>query len=261
MGSRGFDFTLVSDYVAAVRQIESVSALENTTETAVQALGFDYFAILHHLELDYPGAPPGKGQVRFSNYPQVWREAIQQHRLIGVDPVLAASQRTAHGFLWSDVPDMISLSPRQRDVLALAACAGMGEGYTIPVHIPGEYVGSSSFGVRKGKSLSPQALPLLHYMGGFAFEAGRRLACKRLPQAEHAKLTDRQTDCIILAARGCSARAAAKALGIKQDTVQKHLEDAKRRVGVQTTTQLVVRSLFDGRITFSDALKQNAVRS
>ena len=46
-----------------------------------------------------------------------------------------------------------------------------------------------------------------------------------------------------------------KLLGISESTVHKHIEDAKRRFGVSTRIQLVVRSLADARLNFSDILK------
>jgi hypothetical protein len=36
--------------------------------------------------------------------------------------------------------------------------------------------------------------------------------------------------------------------------VHKHIEDAKRRFCVSTRIQLVVRSLFDARLTFADVM-------
>jgi len=130
-------------------------------------------------------------------------------------------------------------------------------GTTVPVHVPGEYLGSSSFGVKLGRDVRRQSLPMLHYLGSFAFEAGRRIVTARAKAIErnHVSLTDRQLDCIVLAGRGTSAREGSHALGIKQDTFQKHIEDARQRLGVRTTTQLVVRTLFDGKVTYKDLLK------
>lgn len=251
------EFDVVSNYVQAAQTATRMDCLEADTEAAVRELGFDYFAILHHLDLERPGAAPGEGQVRFSNYPTAFREAVQRERLVGVDPVLAASQRTARGFLWSDVPSMVHLTPQQKAIISLGAREGLGDGYTVPIHVPGEYLGSSSFGVRLGRGVRDQSLPSLHYLGSFAFEAGRRIATRREKQErDPAHLTDRQLDCIVLAGRGESARAGAKALGIEQDTFQKHIAEAKQRLGVRTTTELVVRSLFDARITYKDVLNK-----
>jgi LuxR family transcriptional regulator, quorum-sensing system regulator CciR len=254
------EYDLVSKYIEVAQRATRMDELEAGTDAAVRELGFDYFAILHHLDLEYPGASPGDGQVRFSNYPQAFREAVQRHRLVGVDPVLLASQRTAHGFLWSEVPSMIELTPRQREIISLGARVGLGDGYTVPVHVPGEYLGSSSFGVKLGREVRRQSLPMLHYLGSFAFEAGRRIAMQKAGglRTNAPSLSDRQLDCVVLAGRGEPARKAARALGIKQDTFQKHIQEAKQRIGVRSTTQLVVRTLFDGRIAFRDLIEEKS---
>lgn len=252
-------FDVVRDYVREAQCANRLEDLKQVTESAVKALGFDYFAILHHLDLSYEG----DGLVRFGNYPDGFRETVRVKRYVSDDPVLIASQRVAHGFLWSDVPKMLSLSERQQDIIKLGAREGLGDGFTVPVHVPGEFLGSSSFGVRLGKAVPQDALPLLHYIGSFAFESARRIAMLKHDRArllrEHcAKLTNRQLECIALVARGHSARSAAAALGIKQDTVEKHIEEAKQRLGVRTTTELVVRTLFDGRVTFQDVLAEKS---
>jgi LuxR family transcriptional regulator, quorum-sensing system regulator CciR len=252
------EYDLVAKYIDVAQRATRMGDLEAETEAAIRELGFDYFAILHHLDLECPGALPGDGQVRFSNYPTAFREAVQQQRLVGIDPVLRASQRTAHGFLWSEVPGMIELTPKQREIISLGARMGLGDGYTVPVHVPGEYLGSSSFGLKWGRDVRRQSLPMLHYLGSFAFEAGRRIAMQKanVQRTSNPPLSDRQLDCVVLAGRGQPARKAAKTLGIKQDTFQKHIQEAKQRVGVRSTTQLVVRTLFDGRIAFRDLLKE-----
>jgi len=43
---------------------------------------------------------------------------------------------------------------------------------------------------------------------------------------------------------------------ISESTVHKHIEDAKKRFTVSTRIQLVVRSLFDARLTFADVMKE-----
>jgi LuxR family quorum-sensing system transcriptional regulator CciR len=47
----------------------------------------------------------------------------------------------------------------------------------------------------------------------------------------------------------------ARVLGISDQTVHQHLEDAKRKYEVTTRTQLVVRALFDSQVAFVDLFK------
>ncbi|WP_243442443.1 response regulator transcription factor [Sandarakinorhabdus limnophila] len=71
---------------------------------------------------------------------------------------------------------------------------------------------------------------------------------------EGPKLTQRQLDCLVLAARGKSNWVAGQLLGLSGGTVHKYLEAAKTRYGVATRTELVVRALFDGQLSFADVM-------
>ena len=67
-------------------------------------------------------------------------------------------------------------------------------------------------------------------------------------------MTPRQLDCVMLVAQGKSDWEIGQVLGISESTVHKHIEDAKRRFGVCTRVQLVVRSLFDSQLSFTDEM-------
>ncbi|WP_273461893.1 response regulator transcription factor [Sandarakinorhabdus limnophila] len=71
---------------------------------------------------------------------------------------------------------------------------------------------------------------------------------------EGPKLTQRQLDCLVLAARGKSNWVAGQLLGLSGGTVHKYLEAAKTRYGVATRTELVVRALFDGQLSFAGVM-------
>jgi LuxR family quorum-sensing system transcriptional regulator CciR len=194
------------------------------------------------------------------NYPEAWMATVKAREYISDDPVLMACQTSAAGFRWSNVPTLISLSKRQEHILSGAARAGLGDGFTIPVHIPGECAGSCSFAVRVGRSLREAALPMAQYIGCFAFEAARRLVREPTTHTRVRErsvspgLTSRQLDCVVLVARGKSDGDAAQLLGISAETVHQHIETAKQRFGVATRTQLVVRTLFDNQLAFQDVI-------
>jgi LuxR family quorum-sensing system transcriptional regulator CciR len=123
---------------------------------------------------------------------------------------------------------------------------------TIPIHVPGEASGLCSFVLSSERALPRESLPAAQYLASFAFEAARRLAGRRSPPMP--RLTRRQLDCVVLAARGKSDWVAGQILGLAPDTVHKYLEQAKARVGVSSRTELVVRALYDGQISFGDLL-------
>ncbi len=226
---------------------------------AVEALGFDYVALVHHVHFTTPEAASQAVQV--VDYPAAWHAVVAARGYFADDPVLAACQRSAAAFLWSDLPTLLALNPRQIEILDSAAACGLAEGFTVPVNVPGEFMGSCSFGLATGRALPRRALPAAQYVGCFAFEAARRIqrieGLRATPDGPDIppRLTQRQFDCVVLAARGRSDWHIAQLLGISSDTVHQHIETAKRRFGVASRTELVVRALFDAQITFADILR------
>lgn len=215
-------------------------------------MGFRYFALVHHIDL----LNPGSTAVRLVNYPRNWVDAFEEGRLYAADPIHRASHTTTIGFAWSKVGAMISLHPRDHAVLAAARSAGLGDGFTIPAHVPGEVNGSCSFAMRNGEELDEEQLPLVQLVGSFAFEAARKIARATIaPIAAAPQLTERQIECVALVARGKTDWEIAKILGVGAETVTQHLKDARDRYGVTKRTMLAIRALFDGAISFTDILR------
>lgn len=245
-------FSDVQSFVRDASEVTSLDALHSLLESTVRAFGFQYYALGHHVNVVHGDL------VQIGNYPESWIHTVRTREYISDDPVLLACQTSAVGFRWSEVSRLIELSSRQKEILAGAGRAGMGEGFTVPVHIPGECMGSCSFAHRPGKDLDESVLPAAHYIGCFAFEAARRLvrepgARKREVSAAET-LTPRQLDCVVMVARGKSDWEAAKILGVSQDTVHQHVETAKRKYGVATRSQLVIRALYDNQLGFQDVI-------
>lgn len=245
-----------SDVESLIRELNRASGfhdLEGLIDDAARSCGFEYFALLHHVDLT---ARPTE-TVGISNYPDSWVEIFLERRYYIDDPIHATCQKVASGFLWSDVPTLIEMSSRQKKILEQARCEGLGDGFTIPVHVPGEYFGSCSFGTKYGRPFDHESLPNLHYFGCFAFEAARRILRTRRSNStlwKKIQLTNRQLDCVALIGQGKSNWEAARILGISENTVHQHIEAAKNRYDVTSRTQLVVRALFDQQITFKDIM-------
>jgi len=252
-------FSDVDQFVKSSARLTEMAELKSLLCDAAEALGFNYVALVHHIHFTTPEAAARSVQV--VDYPEAWHAVVAERGYFTDDPVLAACQRSAAAFLWSDLPKLLPMTARQTEILETAATCGLAEGFTVPVNVPGEFLGSCSFGLATGRNLAHQALPAAQYIGCFAFEAARRIQeLKRLhdcaPRAQPVpRLTQRQFDCIVLAAQGRSDWHIGQLLGIASDTVHQHIETAKRRFGVASRTELVVRALFDSQITFGDILR------
>lgn len=237
---------LLDQITAAANNDELVMALDSACDT----MGFQYFALTHHLATTEPRA------IRLHNYPDAWVAWFDEHRLSVSDPVHRASQMTSIGFTWSDVPAMIKLTRADEEVLGRAKREGIGDGFTVPAHVPGEASGSCSFAVQPSRTMPGAYLPLVQLIGGIAFEAARHLNCVRDVAPDRPPvLTDRQRDCVLWAARGKTAWEVARILGLSQETVIQHLKLARERYEVPKQGLLAIRALYDGLITFADILQ------
>lgn len=245
-------FQDVQEFVGAVKRLSDAVELKDMLSDSLEALGFQQFAFIHHVGNSTVPA----GLVRVSNYPESWIEVIRQRHYLSDDPVHAACQRSATSFIWSNLNDIITLTPRQSEIMEAWDGHGLGDGFTVPIHIPGEVSGSCSMGVRAGLALPVHSLPAAQYVASFAFEAARRMARTDAERKDGPtrRLTQRQLDCIVLVAQGKSDWDISRVLGISDQTVHQHVEDAKRRFGVASRTQLVVRALYDSYLNFSDIL-------
>jgi LuxR family quorum-sensing system transcriptional regulator CciR len=245
-------FERVDAFVRNVGELQTEAELESLLEAISREMGFRFFALTHHLDIRAAARPV----IRLHNYPAGWVEYFDDHKLGPSDPVHRASHMTTVGFAWSQLDRMIQLTPRDLAILELAGGNGIGDGYTIPAHVPGESNGSCSFATGAGQPLPREHLPTAHLIGAFAFEAARRLWRVREATEPPPRLTDRQRDCLVWAARGKSDWEISRILGIGQETVVQHLKDARDRYGVSKRTQLAVHALFNGTISFLDVLKR-----
>lgn len=246
-------FAVVQDFVANCSKLEDMRSLREAIAASCRELGFDYFAIVHHICFGRPSTD----KVRLSNYPLEWLGILRENEQFQ-EPVLKAAERTSSGFVWSRLEDYISLGDAERRYMERAARHGLAEGFTVPNHVPGETFGSCHFAVSRRSALPWESLPAAQSLGCFGFEAARQLIRKLRPPSEDyvvpAPLTDRQRDCLLFAARGKSDSVIAQLLNLHPKTVNEHIEAAKRRYAVGTRTQLIVRALFKSEICFSEVL-------
>jgi LuxR family quorum-sensing system transcriptional regulator CciR len=241
-------------FVGQVNAANDLNGLCRIIDDMAKDMGFEYFALGHHTRLI------SDNLLHISNYPSAWAARIVTRAHPSDDPAIVACRNAIVGFLWSDIHRLITLSERQKTFLAESRLAGLGEGFTVPIHLPGECAGSCNFVTAPGRSIPSSVLPATQYVGCLAFEAARRLVRNGDKQSDFGlkqaapHLSNRQLECIVLAARGKSDTDAGQLLGISNQTVHQHIEAAKRRYGVATRVQLIVLTLFDRQLAFEDIL-------
>jgi DNA-binding CsgD family transcriptional regulator len=237
-------------FALAVEAATSIGELGGLIDAITREMGFRYFALTHHVDLWRASQPT----IRIHNYPAEWEAFFDAEGLGRSDPVHRASHLRNLGFPWTMLPALIDMTRRDEEIIARSRRAGLADGYTVPAHMPGESEGSCSFATVQGRSYRVEWVPLAQYVGTAAFEAARRLSGVRRIDLERPRLSDRQRDCIYWAARGKSDWETSQILGIGHDTAIHYMKEARRRYGVFNKTQLAIHALYDGALTFTDAM-------
>lgn len=241
---------LIDTFDDAAGRCVSLDELAALVADAARDLGFDHVALLHHASL----TSARRDLIRIHNYPDAWAAA---HDCVGLgdhDPVHLACGRTLIGFAWEDVGLLVPVSARGREIMALSGRFGLGEGFTVPAHVPGEPTGSCSFAMRSGRPLPHKGLLRAEQLGRHAFEAARRLRRQGRPAAAPPRFSRRELQCLRLVAAGKSDWEIAAILGLSRETSRQYVKRARAAYEVATRTQLTVLGLRDGLIGFDDAI-------
>ncbi|WP_165356501.1 LuxR family transcriptional regulator [Sphingosinicella sp. BN140058] len=233
-----------------MRAVRTEAELGALLAQITRELGFVHFALIQHVDMRHPLA---KG-MRLHNYPPEWERHFDEQQLVRTDPVHRACQVTAVGFAWSQLPTMIRLTSRDRRLLETAALYGLGDGYTVPAHVPGEVNGSCTFAASRRPPLLEQ-LAAAQLVGAYAFETARILARAQDRAPERPPhVSDRERECLIWVARGKSDGDIATILGISPETVHQYVKQARASHDVVSRSQLVAHALFNGTITYQEVL-------
>jgi LuxR family quorum-sensing system transcriptional regulator CciR len=252
----------VECFIEQSQRVTTPHALNDLIKNISTEMGFDYYALIHHVDLtamDASFSHMANGTlVALTNYPDGWVEEYVRRNIVADDPVLIASHRSTVGFRWSDTGRLVELTSSHKAVTADTRRAGLGDGFTIPAHVPGEANGSCNFAVRTGRALPEANLRMAQLVGSFAFQAARGMVRKAQDMSNfvrRVKLSPRQLECIALVARGKSDWEIGRILGVSEETVKHHVKMAREQYDVPSRVQAAFRAVFDGQIQLSDVVR------
>lgn len=217
----------------------------------LEALGIRYFAFCSHVDPLHP--PPDA--VIMHNYPADWARHFGEAKLHEIDPVLLRAERNPMPFFWDAVFHSGPITDSQKRILADAAGFGLTHGYTAPLHLswlPGTLRASCSV-VPESHRIDPRAYPMVDGLAMYLYVSLHRA---RAPWrvALPCDLSQRERECLTLAALGKSDWEIGDILALSEHTVHTNIERAKRRFGVPTRMQAVILALMAGAIAYGDVM-------
>lgn len=227
----------------------SFDLLAGAFRKAVGELGFRYFAFCSHVD---PLNPPPHAII-LHNYPTEWIRHFSVSKYYAIHPIWKRAERTVCPFFWDDAFERQQISARQRMILSEAAAFGLAHGYTVPINLSWIPVAlrlscsviPDSSAIDKDCYLAVQVIAF-HFHASVCAKAAPRLLVTR------AELTDRERECLMLAAAGMNDREIAMELGLAVTTAHSHIENSMHRFGAHRRIQAILRAVMSGEISLGD---------
>jgi LuxR family transcriptional regulator, quorum-sensing system regulator BjaR1 len=237
---------LALDFLDFCEKQTSAATIEDRFISTLKALGYEYVACASHID----PLRPRPGGVSVLNYPTPWVQHYSDEDFARIDPVFLAARVMSSPFNWEDCLARMRLNRDQKRVLDEGASCGLSRGLTIPLRSPDVIPASCSL-IAGADGVDP--LALAHTLMIVIYGHGamhRRLNPDAL--VDPVVLPPRERECLTLAGGGKSDWIIGEVLGVSARTAHNAIERAKKRYGVSSRVQAVVRAVFDGQILVDD---------
>jgi len=183
-----------------------------------------------------------------SNYSSRWRRTYEDLKLHNVDPTFSHSLKSTVPIIWK--PEIYTSRP-QKEFHEEARSYGLGSGVSFPLHGAHGEFGIFSLvasGTDHAAFLArPEQQAMLALLRDYVLESATRF----LPDAKNTntKLTHREVECLKWVMAGKSSWEIAKILRRSEATINFHIANVKRKFGVSTRQQAVVKGIKESIIS------------
>ena len=191
--------------------------------------------------------------VRFNNYPTDWNREYEKNKLSTIDPVVAHCNQSMLPVLWTE--ELFTNTPWLWDALEQQ---GLQHGWSQAIH--DEESGLCSMLSLARSHCAISAWELYENLGFSLFIGNHlhKLMVQAMPQAAKpppmTQLTPREVDVLKLAADGKTAYESARILNLSARTVNFHVQESIRKLGVNNKISAVIAAVKAGY------LNRNAMR-
>lgn len=188
-----------------------------------------------------------------SNYSDAWRNRYDASGFAYVDPTVGHCLSSTLPLVWAPATFGKGASGALYEE---ASAHGIRSGVTLPMHGPQGEFGVISFvsDARPGIPLDRmvrEAMPGLSLIRDYAFASSNRFREAR-PELEAPRLTRRELEVLQWVMAGKSSWEIARITGCAEATANFHLANVRRKFGVNTRQQAVVKAIALGMITPED---------
>lgn len=175
-----------------------------------------------------------------------WSQRYLANRYVDVSQIAREMTVTPAPYSWDDVMLRPGISEAQKRVRDEAGTMGLENGLFTPVPWPdGSYVAVALAGRRRDLA-DPMIRTWAEILSSYYGCEARRVLARRT--AIPVRLSPRQRECLTWVRHGKSSSMIGEILGLSVQTVDDHIVEACRKLGVRTRTQAAVEATLSGLI-------------
>lgn len=230
------------DALDAFESSDTETALRQRLAQTVSSFGYQHLCVI---AAPSPLNRAFDDKVLLNGWPKGWFEQYRQSNFTSHDPVAAFLRRQTRAFIWSEVPIPPDDVTAQSVMTISSTDYHMRHGLCIPIHGLNGYQAGISFAGLEVETVR-EAYSTVQMIGIFAFN---RLANIRSTARQDKVLSPRECEVMTWAAAGKTAWDTGSILRIAEDTVNKHVASAMRKLNVHTRAHAIAESIRRGEIT------------
>jgi DNA-binding CsgD family transcriptional regulator len=227
-----------------VMSAQDETELTARVKTVAASLGFDTFLL--GIEVSRPLLKPLQHAV--SCYPEQWQRIYGEREYLKKDPTVAHCQSKASPLIWEES----MYSEGSRDLWEESRSFGLIYGVSIPVHERQGVKSMISLARDKPIDSDPRELESLlngaRVLANCAHSAMGRIVVPKMMENRDPKLSMRERECLLWAARGKTAAEIGLILNIAESTAVFHLKNVLKKFDVVNRTQAIAMGVSLGMI-------------
>ncbi|WP_417450776.1 LuxR family transcriptional regulator [Kordiimonas sp.] len=239
-------FQVALEFIEAAKKADNLDLLGRLFQAAAEKLGFANYACVSCLEFD---ALP-EDAVFLAHYPEDWTKYYLDKKYDRIDRILQVSLGSSMPFNWDHDTVVNGRTSDQQRFFDEAEDAGLVYGVTVPIHVVGAYPGAVNV-VGEFHQNDPAVEHALYLMGVYmhdcAVKLGEDNSFTGMPRRD---LSPRELECLKWASSGKTDWEISGILSIAERTVHAHIENAKRKLGVHTRLQAIVKAFLSSNYYF-----------
>ncbi len=230
--------------ISAILDAKNEAQLVDLLKRAAFSLGFEQFVM--GVEVNRPLVKPVQHAI--NGYTQRWQQVYAERNFLWQDPTVSHCQTSSEPLVWSEK----MYSAGSRELWEESHKYGVGHGLSIPVH---EREGvKSMFSLARDQTIEKDSRELERMLAGArvlancAHFAMTKLIVPGLLDARDPRLTRRERECLIWAAKGKTAFEIGMILNIAETTAVFHLNNVVRKFNVANRTQAIAVGVAMGLV-------------